>query len=159
MQSASPDVRPGAVDDGRGLGLLQPLAKLPTPSVGGAKMPAWAWLAIIGFCIAAALPVVQSSNVTESGARLLQLEAERERLKSDVRQLSAHLGELASLGRIEAEAQSRINMVHASPTIVIDVDAPPPAQVMPSRYLPVIETEPQSEPPSWQGVLDFLIFR
>ena len=100
------------------------------------RMPAWAWLAIIGLCIAAALPVIRTSNVTESGMELRALEAERERLRSEIRSLAAHVGQLGSLARIKQQAEERLGMVPARPTIVLEVDQPPPARTLPARLLP-----------------------
>lgn len=122
-----------------------------------ARMPAWVWILLVGLCLAASLPVLQSSNATETGARLIALEAERERVRSELRTLAAHVGELASLNRIEQDARIRLRMVDATPTVRLEVDQPPPARVMPSRYLPVPEPVAYHEPPRWQAWLDLLI--
>lgn len=140
-------------------------AHLPRPSLPArprytGRMPAWGWLAIFGLCIAAVLPVLQSSNVTESGAQLLALEAERERLKSDVRSLATHVGALGSLTRVEEQAKARLNMVRATPTVIITVDHPAPARVMPSRFLPYREpavVAPTAAPSGWTALLELLI--
>ncbi len=141
-------------------------AHLPKPSLPArprytGRMPAWGWIAIFGLCIAAVLPVIQSSNVAESGAELLALEAERERLKSEVRSLATHVGKLGSLTRVAEEAQARLNMVRADPTVIVTVDHPAPARVMPSRFLPHHEPvirAPQSESSGWSALLGLLIF-
>lgn len=130
------------------------------------RMPAWAWLAVFGLCIAAALPVVRTSSVTESGTELRTLEAERERLNSEIRSLAAHVGQLGSLARVQQEAVERLNMVPARPTVVLEVEQPPPARTLPARFLPV-----GSEPPGgatqssaeldasvWRSIFDVLIF-
>ncbi len=122
-----------------------------------ARMPAWVWILIIGLCVAASLPVLQSSNATETGARLAALEAERERLRSELRTLSAHVGELASLNRIEHDARTRLRMVEATPTVRLEVDHSPPARLVPSRYLPAPTAATPSDPPRWQALLDLLI--
>ena len=122
-----------------------------------ARMPAWVWILIIGLCVAASLPVLQSSNATETGARLAALEAERERLRSELRTLSAHVGELASLNRIEHDARTRLRMVEATPTVRLEVDHSPPARLVPSRYLPAPTAAPPSDSPRWQALLDLLI--
>lgn len=122
-----------------------------------AKMPAWVWILIVGLCVAASLPVLQSSSATETGSRLIALEAERERLRSELRTLAAHVGELASLNRIEVDARTRLRMVDATPTVRLEVGHPPPARVMPSRYLPTPERVEHYEPPRWQAWLDLLI--
>ena len=90
------------------------------------RMPAWAWLAVFGLCIAATLPVMRTSSVTESGMELRSLEAERERLHSEIRSLAAHVGQLGSLARVQRQAEERLNMVPARPTVVLDVEQPPP---------------------------------
>lgn len=120
-------------------------------------MPAWVWILILGLCVAASLPVLQSSNATETGARLAALEGERERLRSELRTLAAHVGGLASLSRIEHDARTRLRMVDATPTVRLEVDHPPPARLVPSRYLPAPTVAVQSDPPRWQALLDLLI--
>ena len=122
-----------------------------------ARMPGWVWILILGLCLAASLPVLQSSNATETGARLIALEAERERVRSELRTLAAHVGELASLNRIEWDARTRLRMVDATPTVRLEVDYAPPPRVMPSRYLPVPDATEYHEPPQWQAWLDLLI--
>ena len=123
-----------------------------------ARMPAWVWILLVGLCLAASLPVLQSSNATETGARLIALEAERERLRSELRSLAAHVGELASLNRIEQDARTRLRMVDAKPTVRLEVDYPPPSRVMPSRYLPRPGPITHQEPAGWLNLLlDLLI--
>ena len=128
------------------------------------RMPAWAWLAVIGLCIAAVLPVMRTSSVTESGSELRALEAERERLNSEIRSLAAHVGQLGSLSRIQQQAVERFNMVPARPTIVLDVNQPPPARTMPTRFLPTAGSldrefnRSQTETSIWQAMIDALVF-
>lgn len=130
------------------------------------RMPAWAWLAVFGLCIAAALPVIRTSSVTESGSELRALEAERERLNSEIRSLAAHVGQLGSLARIQQEAVDRLNMVPARPTVVLEVDQPPPARTLPARFLPsandagrAANHAPTGSTPSvWRSIFDVLIF-
>ncbi len=100
------------------------------------RMPAWAWLAVFGLCIAATLPVIRTSSVTESGTELRALEAERERLNSEIRSLAAHVGQLGSLARIKHQAEERLNMVPARPTVVLEIEQSPPARTLPARLLP-----------------------
>ena len=148
MTAAAP-----AAPEARGVGrALAQRRLLPHP-----RMPAWVWILLIGLCVAASLPVIQSSSATETGARLIALEAERERLRSELRTLAAHVGELASLNRIERDARTRLRMVNATPTVRLEVEHAPPARVMPSRYLPLPETVEHHEPPRWQALLDLLI--
>ncbi len=128
------------------------------------RMPAWAWLAVIGLCIAAVLPVVRTSSVTESGSELRALEAERERLNSEIRSLAAYVGQLGSLSRIQQQAVERFNMVAARPTVALDVSQPPPARTLPTRFLPKLAGADQDafESPAgtsfWQATIDALIF-
>ncbi|MXX32387.1 MAG: hypothetical protein F4Z51_09225 [Chloroflexi bacterium] len=128
------------------------------------RMPAWAWLAVIGLCIAAVLPVMRTSSVTESGSELRALEAERERLNSEIRSLAAHVGQLGSLSRIQQQAVERFNMVPARPTIVLDVSQPPPARTMPTRLLPTSGSldldfnHSQTDTSVWQTMIDALVF-
>ena len=130
------------------------------------RMPAWAWVAVFGLCIAATLPVIRVSNVTESGTELRALEAERERLNSEIRSLAAHIGQLGSLARIQQQAEERLNMVPARPTISLEVEQPPPARTLPSRFLP---PDPQASAENsgssrtagesvWKAMFDVLIF-
>ena len=129
-------------------------------------MPAWAWLAVFGLCIAATLPVIRTSSVTESGSELRILEAERERLNSEIRSLAAHVGQLGSLARVKHQAEERLNMVPARPTAVLEVKQPPPARTLPSRFLPPSDTAnagltdsaSTADQSIWAGIFDVLIF-
>ena len=114
----------------------QPHPILPRRPRYTGRMPAWAWLAVFGLCIAATLPVVRVSSVTESGTELRILEAERERLRSEIRSLAAHIGQLGSLARVKQQAEERLNMVPARPTFSLEVQQPPPARILPARFLP-----------------------
>ena len=130
------------------------------------RMPAWAWLAIFGLCIAAALPVIRTSSVTESGSELRALEAERERLHSEIRAMAAHLGQLGSLARVKQQAVERLNMVPARPTVVLETNQPPPARTLPARFLPPggeSDTEAnqlsvEADRSVWRSILEILIF-
>ena len=138
------------------------------------RMPAWAWIAIFGLCIAAALPVIRTSSVTESGGQLRALEAERERLTSEIRSLAAHVGQLGSLARIQQQAQERLKMVQATPTVVLEIDHEPPSRTLPARFLPadgsavvtapgiavaaVGEPDHPAARPVWRAILDVLVF-
>ena len=128
------------------------------------RMPAWAWLAVIGLCIAAVLPALRTSSVTESGSELRALEAERERLNSEIRSLAARVGQLGSLSRVQQQAVERFNMVQARPTVVLDVSQPPPARTMPTRFLPTSagmdadSGQPQADGSVWQAMIDALVF-
>ena len=130
------------------------------------RMPAWAWLAVFGLCIAATLPVIRTSSVTESGSELRILEAERERLNSEIRSLAAHVGQLGSLARVKQQAEERLNMVPARPTAVLEVKQPPPARTLPSRFLPPSDTAnagltdstSTADQSIWAGIFDVLIF-
>ena len=130
------------------------------------RLPAWVWLAVIGLCIAATLPVIRTSSVTESGTELLALEAERERLQSEIRSLAAHVGELGSLERIKRQAEERLNMVEARPTVSLTIDQPPPARTLPVRLLPssnvmtdaTADTSSAIDDSIWRAMIDFLIF-
>ncbi len=128
------------------------------------RVPAWAWIIVIGLCIAATLPVVRTSSVTESGSELRALEAERERLHSEIRSLAAHVGQLGSLARIQQQAMSRFNMVPARPTVALGIDLPPPARTLPTRFLPapdIAEAESaefSTERSVWQTTIEALVF-
>ena len=130
------------------------------------RVPAWAWLAVFGLCIAATLPVIRTSSVTESGTELRTLEAERERLSSEIRSLAAHVGQLGSLARVKHQAEERLNMVPARPTVVLDVEQQPPARMLPARFLPTVDRSTISGgdastlvgPSVWNAIFDVLIF-
>ena len=129
-------------------------------------MPAWAWIAVFGLCLAATLPVIRTSNVTESGTELRALEAERERLHSEIRSLAAHVGQLGSLARIRQQAEERLNMVPARPTVVLDVEQSPPPRTLPTRLsLPASQTVSGADHSSstvgesvWNAIFHVLIF-
>lgn len=124
-----------------------------------ARIPVWAWAAILGLCLAAVLPVLQTSGQTEAGVRLLELEAQREQLRSEVRGRAAQAGELTSLTRIEHEARTRLGMIAAFPTASIEVQSAPPPRELPSRYEPRLEAAPEARSKSpLQRLLELLIF-
>ena len=143
-----------------------PRPVLPRRSRYTGRMPAWAWLVVFGLCIAATLPVIRTSSVTESGTELRALEAERERLHSEIRSLAAHVGQLGSLARVEQQAVERLNMVPARPTVVLEVDQLPPARTLPARFLPLAgESDNEASQSTaeagrsvWRPILDTLIF-
>ena len=128
-------------------------------------MPAWAWLAVFGLCIAATLPVIRTSSVTESGTELRMLEAERERLNSEIRSLAAHVGQLGSLSRVKHQAEERLHMVPARPTSVLEVNLSPPARTLPSRFFPPsdqvnggkADSSPLADQSIWGAIVDVLI--
>lgn len=130
------------------------------------RMPAWAWLAVFGLCIAAALPVIRTSSVTESGTELRALEAEREQLNSEIRSLAAHVGQLGSLARVKEQAVERLNMVPARPTVVLEVAQSPPARTLPARFLPagselaggVEHASTDAGTSVWRSIFDVLIY-
>lgn len=140
-----------------GLPLQLPSEALTTQRRIYRRLPLWAWVSIFGLCFAAVLPVLQTSGQTEAGQRLLELEAQRETLRSGVRGLAAEVGSLASLSRIEREARLRLGMVAAPPTRVIQVDHAPPERTLPSRFSPVFERESESRTPAWQALAELLI--
>ncbi len=134
-----------------------PAARIQRRLLPHPRMPAWAWILLLGLCVAASLPVLQSSNAAETGSRLIALEAERDRLHSERRALAAYVGRLASLSRIEQHARGRLRMVDAPPTVTLEVEHAPPPRVMPSRFLPASERVLDREAPRWQALLDLLI--
>lgn len=148
---------PEASDGAAGLRVQQPREAITTQRRIYGRLPLWAWLSIFGLCFAAVLPVLQTSGQTEAGRRLLELEAQREALRSEVRGLAADVGQLASLQRIEYEARERLGLIPAPPTHVIRVDHPPPARTLPARFEPIFEPSESSGPPLWQPILDALI--
>ena len=140
-----------------------PRMLLPTRHRYTGRMPAWAWITLIGLCIAAALPVVRTSSITESGMELRALEAERERLTSEIRSLAAHVGQLGSLSRVQQQAQERMRMVPAQPTVVLELSESPPAPTLPERLLPSAEhsaAEPaqRTQRSVWRTVFELLVF-
>ena len=140
-----------------GLPLQLPREALTTQRRIYRRLPLWAWVSIFGLCFAAVLPVLQTSGQTEAGQRLLELEAQRETLRSNVRGLAAEVGALASLSRIEREARLRLGMIPAPPTRVIRVDHAPPDRTLPQRFAPAFESDPEQRQPIWQPLADLLI--
>ena len=160
---------PAAKDGHRAL----PRPMLPERHRYTGRMPAWAWIVLFGLLIGLALPVFRTSSVTESASELRALEAERERLTSEIRSLAAHVGQLGSLARIQQQAVERLRMVNAMPTTVLEVDSTPPARTLPARFLPAADSsgagrplaggarfEPDSHAarPVWRAILDVLVF-
>lgn len=155
--AASGAALPAAADAAAGLRVRQPRERVTTQRRIYGRLPLWAWISIFGLCFAAVLPVLQTSGQTEAGRRLLELEAQREALQSEVRGLAADVGQLASLQRIEHEARHRLGLIPAPPTHVIRVDHPPPARTLPARFEPTFEDGETNAPPFWQAILDVLI--
>ena len=103
--------------------------------------------------------MVQSSDATQAGAQLQDLERERARLQAEVRLLASQVGQLAALNRVEQVAVERLGLTPARPTVVLEVDEPPPVRVLPSRYLPQRSESVTADLPPWQRLLDLLIVR
>ena len=131
------------------------------PNAG--RVSLWVWLAVLGLGIAAALPVIRTATVTENGTELQLLEEERDRLRSEIRTLAAHVGQLGSLDRVEVEAIERLNMVPVRPTAVLEVDVSPPARRLPTRFLPApidaeaVSADAAASSSIWQRFAELLI--
>lgn len=149
----------GAIDAQR----ARPRMLWPVRPRYSGHVPTWVWLAVLGLCFAAALPVVRAATVTESASELQQLETDRARLQSEIRSLAAHVGQLGSLARVQEQAEERLNMVLARPTAVLEVSISPPARTLPTRFLPhdsdhsASGKTPSRDLTNWQVIADLLI--
>ena len=124
-----------------------------------ARLPLWFWFAVLGLAFAALLPVMQSSDAASSSASLRTLERERAGLQADVRLLASQVGELTALARIDRVARERLGLTSAHPTVVLEVDQPPPDRLLPARFLPRRAEDPVRSLPWWQELVELLIVR
>ena len=113
----------------------------------------------MGLAIAAALPVLQSSDATATGAALRDLERQRAAAQAEVRELASQVGELTSLERVAAVAKTRLGLTPARPTVLLTVDTAPPERLLPARFLPRREAVVPDGAAWWQRLLDVLIVR
>ncbi len=123
------------------------------------RVPLWVWVGVVGLSLAALLPVVQSSDATQAGAQLRDLERERAALQAEVRLLASQVGELTALNRIGNVAQERLGLTPARPTTVLSVDVPPPVALLPTRFLPTRDLPVEQALPAWQRWIGILIVR
>ncbi|MXY80191.1 MAG: hypothetical protein F4Y94_11050 [Chloroflexi bacterium] len=129
------------------------------PPIRRARLPLWIWVGVVGLATAAALPVLQSSDATATGAELRALERHRAAAQAEVRALASQVGELTSLERIAVVAETRLGLTPARPTVLLTVDTPPPERLLPARFLP---RRAEAAPPDaawWQRLLEMLIVR
>ena len=129
------------------------------PPVRRARLPLWMWVAVIGLSLAAALPVLQSSDATARGAVLRGLERQRSGAQAEVRELASQVGELTSLERVAAIAQERLGLTPARPTVILTVHTPPPERLLPARFLPRRDAVLIESAVWWQRLADVLIVR
>lgn len=100
---------------------------------------------------AALLPVAQSSSATSIGHQIRDLEARRADLNAGIYASQSEVASLGSIDRIEREARGRLGMVPAERWMYVTASAPPPAALIPARYLNAAEVPlPQvADPPTW----------
>lgn len=133
-----------------------PKARVKAPAPGLRAMLIAAGLAVVG---AGLLQVVQTSNVTSTGYHIQRLEEARLEWGARVHQLEAEVASLASLERVEREAQGRLGLVPAERRLYLDVNAPVPAQqLLPTRFAPAEQLEQSSNGSWWQDLLDLVPF-
>ncbi len=114
--------------------------------------------------VVALLQLMQSSEAVTSSFAIQGLGSERLELRTRVSQLEAEIASLASLSRVEREAQERLGLVPATGQQSVQVNVPWPAasqQLLPSRYAPPEATAaeaPTDESGWWRDLLDFLPF-
>src|SRR3546814_221179 len=96
--------------------------------------------------LAAMLPLVQSSGATSTAGRVERLQEEKTGMQAKLRELELEVAQMGSLGRIENEARTRLQMEPPKETHYIAVDAPPPEKSkLPSRFLPPEQHETPSD--------------
>jgi cell division protein FtsL len=89
---------------------------------------------VVGF--AAMLPLVQSSGATSTAGKVEKMQADKSGMQARLRELEIEVARLGSLGRIEHEARTRLQMEPPKEIHYIAVDAPPPEEgKLPSRFL------------------------
>jgi len=97
------------------------------------------------------------SLVSESHAA--QLQRELLEWETKLKELEAHLAYLASLQRIEKEAEERLHMAPPQETIYVRVDVPPfSIPTLPSRYLPPATEVEEKSTPWWRKLINSLPF-
>ena len=147
----------------RGTALPMPVARRSTLRVRPLQrtlVPLAVWVGVLGLAVAALLPVLQTSDATATAAEVRTLEHSRDRLQADVRLLASQVGELTAITRLERVARERLGLTPARPTVVLEVDQPPPGRILPSRFLPrqASETERRTLP-WWQDLLEWVVVR
>jgi len=105
------------------------------------------------------LQVIQTSDATSTSYTIRRLEQERQDWSAQVHSLEAEVATLASLDRVEREAQGRLGMVPAEKVLYLQVDVPPPQQqLLPRRFS---TSKPSVDEPGtswWQALLELLPF-
>jgi hypothetical protein len=129
------------------------------PPVRRTRLPMWVWVGVVGLALAAALPVLQSSDATATGATVRQMERQRAGAQAQVRQMASQVGELTSLEHVAAVAKERLGLTPARPTVVLHVDTPPPERLLPARFLPRRDQVAEAIPTWWKRLLDVVIVR
>ena len=108
---------------------------LPAPLRLG-SVNGWVVAALAVFGIGAALPVLQNSTATTRGFDVQRLQADENRLASDIRLTESEVAALASLDRIETRARE-IGLAPGDVPYFINSTEPGPAPAkIPSEYLP-----------------------
>lgn len=117
-------------------------------------------VAVVAIAVVALLQVAKTSDATATSFAILRLEQERLEMEVGVRQLEADVASLASLSRIEQEAQ-RLGLKPPAgrSSVQISVAWPAEAEQLPTRYAPTIERELDQQNSSWwRDLLEFLPF-
>ena len=114
--------------------------------------------------VVALLQLMQSSEAVTSSFAIQGLGSERLELRTRVSQLEAEIAALASLSRVEREAQERLGLEPAAGQQSGQVNVPWPAanqQMLPTRFAAseaAAAEAPADESGWWRDLLDFLPF-
>ena len=121
------------------------------------SLPSLMTICIVAIGLAGLLPLIQSSQVTNTSTDIRRLERTRNDWQARLQELQAEVAFLGSLDRIEKEARERLGMAPPSETVYVTVDAPAPeAQLVPLRFLPPKNEQHPQEDSWWESLLDKL---
>ena len=140
--------------------LNRPFDRSPARATSAIHLGPVLVVAVVAIAVVALLQVAKTSDATASSFAILRLKQERLEIEVGVRQLEAEVASLASLSRIEQEAE-RLGLQPPAgrASVQISVAWPAEAEQLPTRYAPNIEPELGQQNSSWwRDLLEFLPF-
>jgi hypothetical protein len=128
---------------------------LPFPARFG-SINGWVIAAFVVVGVGAVLPVLQNSTATTRGFDVQRLQAEENRLTSDIRLTESEVAGLASLDRIQTRARA-IGLGPGDVAYFINTSEPGPSPAkIPSEYLPGTAPKGAEPAPWWRSLLSWV---
>ena len=116
----------------------------------------WVIAALAVFGIGAALPVLQNSTATTRGFDVQRLQADENRITSDIRLTESEVAGLASLARIETRARDIGLGPGDVPYFITTTEPGPSPAKIPSEYLPGPAPKGAVPEPWWRSLLSWV---